>query len=78
MVPIPPFLVIATWDNLGDKLWQVKFQGIELKVLGIPVTNKPLVATGIWRMTYIDDDLRILYAQVSIMIGKTYSLSIFI
>ena len=62
----PNLLFPKTWDNLDDKKWQVKFQGIELKVLGIPVTNKPLDAVGIWRMTYIDEDLRILYAQVCI------------
>ena len=52
----------ATWDNLGDKLWQVKFLDIELKAFGIPITKKPLGAVGTWRMSYLDDDLRILYA----------------
>jgi hypothetical protein len=52
----------ATWDNLGDKLWRVKFLDIELKAFGIPITKKPLGAVGTWRMSYLDDDLRILYA----------------
>lgn len=52
----------ATWDNLGDKLWQVKFLDIELKAFGFPLTKKPLGAVGTWRMSYLDEDLRILYA----------------
>jgi len=53
----------ASWDNLNDKTWRVKFEGIVLKVLGIPLVKKPLDATGIWRFTYVDADFRILYAQ---------------
>ena len=53
----------ATWDNLGDKLWRVKFQSLTLKVFGIQISKAPLVAEGVWRMTYLDDDLRILYAK---------------
>ena len=53
----------ASWDTLGDKLWRVKFQDVTLSVFGIPLTQKALSATGIWRMTYQDEDLRILYAQ---------------
>jgi PAP_fibrillin len=53
----------ATWDNRSGKLWTVKFQEIVLSVFGIPVTKKSLEGTvGTWRMSYIDDDLRILYA----------------
>ena len=41
----------------------MKFLSIVLKVAGIEVVKKELSAIGIWRMTYIDDDLRILYAK---------------
>ena len=53
----------ATWDNLSPKLWRVKFIDLEISVFGIPVTKKPLNAQGTWRMTYLDEDIRVLYAQ---------------
>jgi hypothetical protein len=52
----------ATWDVLGPKLWRVKFKDITFKLFNTQLTKKPLVAEGTWRMTYLDDDLRILYA----------------
>lgn len=54
----------ASWDNLSPKLWRVKFLDLAITVFGIPVTKKSLVGSvGTWRMTYLDDDVRILYAQ---------------
>ena len=54
----------ATWDNLSPKLWRVKFIDVAITVFGIPVTKKNLEGSvGIWRMSYIDENLRILYAQ---------------
>lgn len=54
----------ATWDNLSPKVWKVKFIDVTISVLGIPITKKSLIGSeGIWRMTYIDDNIRILYAQ---------------
>ena len=54
----------ATWDNLGPKLWKVKFIDIEISVFGIPIKKKSLEGSeGTWRMTYLDDSIRILYAQ---------------
>ena len=58
-------VLTATWDNLGDKLWRVKFLDIEFKAFGISLTKKPLNALGTWRMSYLDDTLRILYAAGS-------------
>jgi hypothetical protein len=54
----------ATWDNLGPKLWRVKFIDVTISIFGIPVQKKSLEGSiGIWRMTYLDDSIRILYAQ---------------
>lgn len=53
----------ATWDNLSPKLWKVKFQKIAITVFGIPVQKKDLSGSeGTWRMSYLDDKIRILYA----------------
>jgi hypothetical protein len=42
----------------------VKFLDLAITVFGIPVTKKSLVGSiGTWRMTYLDEDVRILYAQ---------------
>lgn len=53
----------ADWDVLGDKKWQVNFQSIEFKIAGISLLQKELKASGIWRYSYLDEDMRILYAQ---------------
>lgn len=53
----------ATWKNIDSNTWQVIFQDLVFKVFGIPLVEKTLKAKGIWRMTYLDDNLRILYAK---------------
>ena len=53
----------ADWDVLSDTVWRVNFRTITFQLFGITVSEKPLVATGIWRKTYVDDSLRILYAS---------------
>ena len=40
----------------------MKFEQIRFSIFGIKVVEKPLGAIGTWRFTYLDDDLRILYA----------------
>jgi hypothetical protein len=56
--------LVATWDNLSAKTWRVKFQTLTFKLAGIKIVEKSLVGSvGIWRMTYLDDNLRILYAK---------------
>lgn len=52
----------ATWDVLSDEKWEVKFETLKFKVLGVTLVEKDLNARGIWRMTYLDEDFRILYA----------------
>ena len=61
--PVLAFLG-ATWENLGNNKWKVIFVDISLKILGIQLINKkfPGNTAGIWRMTYLDDDFRVLYA----------------
>ena len=68
-LPLIEGALTATWDNLNDRTWRVKFESINFKLAGISLVSKPLTAEGIWRLTYIDDDLRVLYAQGSN--GKT-------
>ena len=53
----------ANWDTLSATAWRVNFETISLEILGTRLFTKPLVASGIWRKTFVDPDLRILYAQ---------------
>ena len=55
----------ATWENLGDKKWKVIFIDITLTLFGFQLVKKafPVGQTGIWRMTYTDENFRVLYAQ---------------
>lgn len=53
----------ADWDVLSGDVWQVNFKSIQFKLFGITLLDKELVAKGIWRKTYLDDDFRILYAS---------------
>lgn len=56
--------LVATWDDVNPKLWRVRFQTLRFKLAGIQVAEKSLEGSvGIWRMTYLDDNLRILYAK---------------
>lgn len=52
----------ASWDVLPKNQWRVKFEQIKFSIFGIKVVEKPLGAVGTWRFTYLDEDLRILYA----------------
>eukprot|EP01038_Epipyxis_sp_PR26KG_P005483 gene5483-7592_t len=56
--------LVATWEELKSaNKWKVQFQTIQFKLFGIPIVNKSLNGTtGIWRLSYIDDTMRILYA----------------
>lgn len=53
----------ATWDVTGPSEWTVIFQDLAFSVFGAKVVDKDLAARGIWRMTYVDDDFRILWAR---------------
>lgn len=52
----------ATWDVLSKNKWQVNFESVKFKLFGITLADKDLSAVGIWRMTYLDENFRILYA----------------
>jgi hypothetical protein len=52
----------ATWDALSKTKWQVNFESVTFKLFGITLIEKELSAIGIWRMTYLDENFRILYA----------------
>ena len=55
----------ANWDVLSGGKWQVNFQTLQFKLLGVKLLDTELKAVGIWRMTYLDDDFRILYASAA-------------
>jgi len=53
----------ATWKCLNKKEWEVEFLDLQLTLFNsIPVVKQKLTAKGIWKMTYMDDDFRILFA----------------
>jgi len=52
----------ATWDVLPEDRWKVKFERIVFRAFGVQLFEKDLNAKGIWRMTFLDEDFRILYA----------------
>ena len=62
-LPLIEGALTTTWVALNDKTWKVKFESIKFAFAGITILKKNLRAEGIWRLTYVDDDLRILYAQ---------------
>lgn len=62
--------LVAEWEIVTRSTWRVIFRGITLSFAGIPVVKKQLNAAGTWRLTYIDDDFRILYGQGGKNIGK--------
>lgn len=53
----------ATWNTIDSNTWEVVFQNLVFKALGLKIIEKELKAKGIWKMTYLDEDLRILYAK---------------
>ena len=53
----------ATWNKKSDKAWEVIFQSLKFELFGIKVKQSSLSAVGIWRKSYIDNNLRILYAK---------------
>jgi hypothetical protein len=61
----------------GANEWKVIFKNITFKILGIPVVDKkPLPnQAGIWRLTYLDEELRILYAAGLTNEGKPAKVS---
>lgn len=71
--PSPPCLLTSTTYQTQ----QVIFQNITFKVLGIPaVDKKPLPnQAGVWKLTYLDEDLRILYAAGLTNEGKPAKVS---
>lgn len=52
----------ATWDIANDTKLIVKFLKICFYIFGLKVVDKPFPnVTGTWRLSYLDDDFRILY-----------------
>jgi len=57
----------AHWEVLDPSSWKVVFDRISLFVLGVRVVSKPFPPSqnGVWRMTYLDENMRILRASGS-------------
>jgi len=56
----------ATWENDAfsfQTLWTVIFKRLSFKVFGVAVGGKDLEQKGLWRMSFLDDSLRILHAK---------------
>ena len=64
VVRLPGFsaCLTATWENVSETKWRVLFKRLSFSVLGFKIAENPLEAVGIWRMTYLDEDIRILTA----------------
>ena len=52
----------ARWDVVDDARWTVIFENIAFYVLGLCLSKKDLNQKGTWRMTFLDEDLRILWS----------------
>eukprot|EP00611_Tribonema_gayanum_P025863 TRINITY_DN6004_c1_g1_i1.p1 TRINITY_DN6004_c1_g1~~TRINITY_DN6004_c1_g1_i1.p1 ORF type:complete len:275 (+),score=81.73 TRINITY_DN6004_c1_g1_i1:30-827(+) len=53
----------ATWTVENASQWRVIFQNIKFSVLGVALLNKEISAEGLWTLSYLDDDFRILTAR---------------
>jgi hypothetical protein len=54
----------ADWEVLNQNQWRVRFLSIKFSLAGIQLVNKPIADTvGLWTITYLDDELRILTAR---------------
>jgi hypothetical protein len=54
----------ADWEVLNQNQWRVRFLSIKFSIAGIQLVNKPIADTvGLWTITYLDDELRILTAR---------------
>jgi hypothetical protein len=53
----------ATWNVESSTVWTVEFQTLVLSLFNVPIKSQKLSAVGTWRMTFLDDDMRVLYAQ---------------
>ncbi|KAK3272466.1 hypothetical protein CYMTET_19239 [Cymbomonas tetramitiformis] len=57
----------ADWKVLNDVTWKVIFKTLQVKMFGFVLKEIefPPSATGLWRMSYVDSDLRILWTRGS-------------
>ena len=56
----------ATWENDAfgyDTKWTVIFRRLCFKIFGIKFMDKELSQEGFWRMSYLDEDVRVLWAK---------------
>lgn len=69
--------LVATWEVKGANEWKVIFQDLTFRLFGLPVVDKkPLNGqAGQWKLTYLDEDLRILTAAGLTNEGKPAKVS---
>ncbi|CAM9988683.1 unnamed protein product [Sphacelaria rigidula] len=53
----------ATWEVINQKQWKVIFQTIAFLLWGTQVVKKELGQEGLWTLSYLDQDMRILTAR---------------
>mmetsp|Transcript_19688 Transcript_19688/g.63287 ORF Transcript_19688/g.63287 Transcript_19688/m.63287 type:complete len:199 (+) Transcript_19688:1071-1667(+) len=54
----------ARFQIRGENEWQVIFDTLTFFLFStIPVATKQVDGRGVWRMTYVDDDFRVLFAK---------------
>eukprot|EP00640_Fibrocapsa_japonica_P005206 CAMPEP_0113945748 /NCGR_PEP_ID=MMETSP1339-20121228/50809_1 /TAXON_ID=94617 /ORGANISM="Fibrocapsa japonica" /LENGTH=206 /DNA_ID=CAMNT_0000951487 /DNA_START=98 /DNA_END=718 /DNA_ORIENTATION=- /assembly_acc=CAM_ASM_000762 len=69
-------VLMATWITRNNRNWTVIFKDVTFKLFGIPVISKkfPDSARGDWEMTFMDDNMRILYASGKAGVRNIYIL----
>lgn len=56
--------LVATWEVKDEDTWEVLFKHLELRVFGRAVLHREFKnVRRLWRMTYLDDQLRIMRAK---------------
>eukprot|EP00667_Euglena_gracilis_P017843 EG_transcript_18865 len=53
----------ADWEVTGASAWAVRFRSIQFRLFGVLLKEQESKGRGTWRMTYLDDDLRVLHAS---------------
>lgn len=68
-VDVLPFVraeLEATWEVDAfayDTKWTVIFRSLAFKIFGLSVLKKELKQEGFWKMSYLDDEMRVLWAK---------------
>lgn len=55
--------LLGTFQNMPKNTWKVIFKNVKVSLAGVKVLEKALPGEGLWQVQYIDEDLRIFYAN---------------